>query len=429
MPFRWIGLMFLWVGLIACQNLPAEDTRGSLGSAPLNPTVAPTAVPVPRLTLSPREGAPGAEIIAVASNLPPGGTYFLRFGLGELGLTAPLHQVQADSDGNFALELLMPILGDGQDLSGKGVVEVIVQDSFGETLAEATFGLNFRDGFKRYDDLDAGFSLLIPAHWETTEPRLTPLGVMTLLGPPPIVPGDPAVNMILVANLEDLDANQASELLMCGAIGCRDRLLMFKDQVGEFEARSLVIGTDQTPQFEWFFLTHEGRLIYFTLHDPVTLKTLRPLVNSFSLESPASVATPVIEDAPEATPTAAPTPTRAAGPTAAAPTSHPEEDIGPMQTVIDFLTIVVREQLDGQAAEFFSSAQRQTIQTAGDMFDLLQIDFVPVSFSTERILTEAAPVKIRVVLRRSSIEQIRLFMLIEEDARWRIDRIETVDSD
>ncbi|MFT5195910.1 MAG: cell division septation protein DedD [Candidatus Promineifilaceae bacterium] len=168
---------------------------------------------------------------------------------------------------------------------------------------------------------------------------------MVLMGPAPVSPGNPSNSMIISADATLLDETAAAAYLKCGSPDCVGDLTFDITSVNGLEARSLVIGSDNTPDLEWFFVHYEDRLVYFTLHDPLTLETIDGLVQSFTLidkvVSDSAIVTEVAEsgevlDLPTLvntpTPDQDPSPTKepnTATPEVVTPTNPPTETFTP----------------------------------------------------------------------------------------------------
>ncbi|MFT7587737.1 MAG: cell division septation protein DedD [Cellvibrionaceae bacterium] len=212
-------------------------------------------------------------------------------------------------------------------------------------MASAPIVIDYTDALIRYENLESGYAVVIPAVWQTTDPQITPLGELVLMGPAPVSPGNPSNSMIISADATLLDETAAAAYLKCGSPDCVGDLTFDITSVNGLEARSLVIGSDNTPDLEWFFVHYEDRLVYFTLHDPLTLETIDGLVQSFTLidkvVSDSAIVTEVAEsgevlDLPTLvntpTPDQDPSPTKepnTATPEVVTPTNPPTETFTP----------------------------------------------------------------------------------------------------
>lgn len=163
-----------------------------------------------------------------------------------------------------------------------------------------------------YRNEAGAFAVNLPADWEVRPQGTTPLGAYYQLGPAPVGPG-PASSALFVAPAAELTAPAAAETLLCGG-GCAEAIALEETTIGGQPAWKTVLAAGEAA-LEWFFVEHQGRLIFFTLHDPQTLVTRADLLDSLSFftAEPAAAAT----QAPAASTTAA----EAAAPAGPTPTA------------------------------------------------------------------------------------------------------------
>ena len=153
------------------------------------------------------------------------------------------------------------------------------------------------------ENLEAGLAFSIPAGWQVSGPLPTVLGHQYLLGPEPLTPG-PTTSMIFVS--QELTAAQAAEQLQCGG-SCPEAIPFEEVVIGQQRAQKTMIASPDTVALEWYFVTVDGRLIYFTIHDPQTLATRQDILATLQFLPPqATVLPPTIT--PSATPTITATP-------------------------------------------------------------------------------------------------------------------------
>lgn len=197
------------------------------------------------------------------------------------------------------------------------------------------------------------FALELPSTWEVERRGLTSLGEHYQLGPAPVGPG-PASSALFIAPADDLAADTAAEMLLCGS-GCPEKLTLEETTIAGRPALRTSLDVAGTP-LEWFFVEHEGRLIFFTLHDPETLLTRTDLLDTFSFLDPEAVAG-ASTLAPTGEPTAPSTQTATRPPTTT-PTGTPTAT--PPSTLVSWQTAEV-----SQAGIAFEIPDGWILQTAG----------------------------------------------------------------
>lgn len=158
-----------------------------------------------------------------------------------------------------------------------------------------------------YENLEASLAFSLPAGWQVSGPLPTILGHQYLLGPEPLTPG-PTTSMIFIS--QELTAMEAAEQLQCGS-SCPEAILFEETVVDQQPAQKTTIASPDTVALEWYFVMVDGRLIYFTIHDPQTLATRQDILATFQfLPLPVAVVSPTAapSPAPTLTPTVTPTP-------------------------------------------------------------------------------------------------------------------------
>lgn len=467
----WCKLI-LTILLAACQDPAGSTARENQIQLTNNgaettelPTVSPTlpppgfgdglSTPAPHLKVTPnRDVTWNALVSLTARDMPPGQTIYLQAQLKGETDAFVLGQASVGGGGEFATEVRVPAGVFGRTL------EIFALSEEGALLADTSLTYGYSAHVFKVRDEKSGFSLTIPDVWEASDTFQTPLGEMILLGPRPLVSGDPATSMILHTSLEMMSVPEAASFLACGTSSCLATPSFETLQIAGLPAKRLVIGTNNTPALEWFFLEVGDRLIFFTLHDPVTLQTIPLLLESIELESVTQVQpqpTPISTNTPSPTstptpeptqvlvlPTATPPPTEAAASTAEPSppeeTSTPEPNIseefeqaapdsseliepGPLQTVTDFILIIIRREVDDLTAEYLSEDQRRSNNEINELERILNLGFNPLIFTLERQQTAGQPVIIQADFSDNQRKTSRRFYLIIEGERWRIDDI------
>lgn len=160
-----------------------------------------------------------------------------------------------------------------------------------------------------HENLEAGLAFSLPAGWQLSGPLPTVLGQQYLLGPEPLTPG-PTTSMIFIS--PELTAAEAAQQLQCGG-NCPEAIQFEEVVIGEQTAQKTMIASPETAPLEWYFVVVDGRLIYFTIHDPQTLATRQDIIATIQFLPPqVAVVTPTNTPLPTATllptPTITPTP-------------------------------------------------------------------------------------------------------------------------
>ena len=301
--------------LAACTDRPAAET---IDTAPVTPIAEP---PDPELVVNQENNGPNQQIIIEGSQFPPNQVIVIYYADSEINLGPAVAQALSSDDGDFIVELLTPTAWPGADFRGETRLLVVAEAIDTSQMASAPIVIDYEGALVRYENEASGYALEIPADWETTEPQITPLGELVLLGPEPVTPGNPSNSMIIAAKATDFDKTAAAQALICGAPNCTEDITFRITTVNGLDARSVVVGSENTPDLEWYFVRYEDRLIYFTLHDPLTLETIDGLVQSFSLTDQITseiAAADVVEPTEAPTATAEPTETPVDTPTAEA---------------------------------------------------------------------------------------------------------------
>jgi len=458
-------ILLLFLFLAGCQSQANQ----------LSPTTTPIVIVAePEIQLSATRGGPNTIVDIRGTGFPAQTWVVVRLGISPVNLSQSYAQELTTTAGTFETEMMMPTAWEGADLTGQTELIVVAETADQALRATATFTLQYDGAFQTYEDTETGFALDIPADWVVTEPQTTPLGEMILLGLGEPVSGDPAVSTILVADGTQIRPAEAVNLLQCGTLACQERVSLGITEISGLDARQAIIGTDETPKLEWFFINHNGRLVYFSLHDPTTLQTLEPLIDTFRLieqeeisvatdtpeptqtataeptatvteeaeevtETPTATATATAE--PTATATAVPTetntpeptntPVPSSTPTAVPPTETPQPTptppdplkAGPLQTLIHLLEIIIAQNVNTDTIDHFIEAQREeTVTTIADVETILDLSFVPSRFDANRIPDISAIVVAVEFPSASGTSETRYFSLLEEDDRWRINQ-------
>jgi hypothetical protein len=99
------------------------------------------------------------------------------------------------------------------------------------------------------------------------------------MGAAPLAQAGPGTSALFVAAATQTSVEQAVELL-CG--GCTPILALEDAVVNGIEAKIAVIGGKGSPVVEWVFVQQMGKLVFFSIHDPESLKTLDGVIQTFS---------------------------------------------------------------------------------------------------------------------------------------------------
>ncbi|MFK7802097.1 MAG: hypothetical protein AB8G95_10720 [Anaerolineae bacterium] len=295
MKYYLVIIPLLLISLAACNNRPPTQIETDIA------TTIPTVVAMPELVISQDRSGPNEQIFVEGFNFPTNQVIVIYYADNETNLGPAVAQIVSNAEGDFVLELLTPTAWPGADFRGETRLLVVAEAVDSSTMASAPVVIDYEDALTRFENLTAGYAVEIPAVWEATASQTTPLGELVMLGPDPIVPGNPSNSMIISVDPELVDEAAAAQYLICGEPNCTEDIPFTITTVNGLDARSLVIGSENTPDLEWFFVRYEDRLIYFTLHDPLTLETLDGLVQSFALID--AVASEVSADADITSPT------------------------------------------------------------------------------------------------------------------------------
>lgn len=404
--------------LIACQTTP-EPPRG-LGGGLTRP-----AEPIsPSIQLSVPTGQPNQVIKLSGENFPDGEVINIRLGTAaDVTQQTVLLQATASAGGEFVAELMLPTLWPpaGDTIAEK--VELTIQAATGDPAlkpATATITLDVGQTFTPYHNPTGGFTLNLPAHWELTEPQQTALGEMVLAGIPPLTSGNPAVSTFLVTDLTTLTPFQAAELLTCGQ-PCPTPLQLTKETFNGLAVRSLAVKSEGAPTLTWYFVENGSKLLFFTLNDPQTLQSLRPLIHTLTLEPLATAEVSALSPSPTPEPTATAVlvqPTNTPIPTAE-PTPVPTP-AGPLQVVMSFMEGLSTQTFHDELYNTLTAGLREQLRTAGSFEALFLLNERFVGFAAVREETADGSVIIRVQFTLvSGAKHDRLItMEKQEDGRW-----------
>lgn len=424
-------LLFSSLIFTACQSEPPAPTpaRG-LGGAAKDQETETT---VPTITLSESSGGPNAAVLVSGEDFPP--AVFVEIRLGNTAAQPEpfiYAQVQTDEIGSFATSLTMPTLWPGTVESGRAELVVEAKTLTEPALtAEAPFTLEYANAFQTYENELGGFTLSLPADWQVSDPLNTPLGTMFLLGREPLIAGDPAVSTILIS--DSLTPARAAEQLSCGG-GCLEEIRLERlDWNGQPLYKTDVV-SEGSPTLEWYFFPQDGRLIYWTLHDPVTfapLVDLRPtFISKNTTESEAVTAaegagaTHTPTTAPAETPTPIETPTPTITPSVTPdPFANINADAGPIQITTDFLLALIRQQIFtvAEAQPVLNPDYATTFPANESLLALLQIDELFQAFSLSRLQTGGVVVRLELTLVDGEV--VERFVILDREADegvWRI---------
>ena len=485
-----ILVFFTVLFLAACgQSRLSPDVSDSGDQGAVSIVVAK-----PTIELDIDRGGPNTAVSVQGSGFPAETWVILRLGISEINLSQAYAQVITSSAGEFVTDMMMPTTWDGADLSGQTELLIVAETADRDLRARAEFTLQYEGAFQTYQNEEVGFALEIPEGWVVTEPQTTPLGEMVLLGLGEPTSGDPMVSTILVADSSKIRAVEAVNLLQCGTLTCQERVSLGITEIGGLDARQAVIGSENTPDLEWFFIDYNGRLVYFSLHDPTTLQTLQPIVDSFHLlelvdltelaevvstetavpatatvtdvpevdaavendeadedvavsvptSTPTSTATSTIEPTETPKPTESATPTVMATPTkTATPTSTPTEtatltpipptetpeatatradpfQAGPLQTVINLISIILGDDVAEDTFDYFSEEVREGYSSVVDIENSLFIGFMPSNFEVNRVQGKTEVIVEVFFSTTLGNEAVRYVWLTTEQDRWRV---------
>lgn len=449
-PFLLLVRLFLLTVLLAACGGETTTNAGTFGGGEGDTAVSDTPSWTPRLNLSTNTADPSTSLTLVGTDFPPDQLVFIYLAdpdatqsEAENSLFA---QTTSDGLGVFTLDLILPTLWPLDTTavpdSDHPLLVRAETPAMGTAAppAEASFTLNYQDAFQSLADETAGFTLQLPANWDIGSAQVTPLGQLRLFGPPPLEPGNPRANLLLVADLAQLDALGAAEQLQCGG-GCAEEIVLTAVEIGDTPAQQTVIGGEGLPALTWYFVEHAGRLIYFTYNDPATLISLLPLVNTLNLgeaiplqpdPTPAPTATTEPMATPEPTATATPelveepTAEPVLEPTTTASVADGEaRDEGPLETTVNFLLDMSRQEVTAATLDRLTAELRPTEESFTAVYALLDLDDEVIT-GIDAARLNVPEVVVRAVLTSSDSTQtgVRLFtLLLEEDGAWRIVQI------
>jgi hypothetical protein len=282
---------------------------------------------------------------------------------------------------------------------------------------------------QRYTNDSAGFSVELPPGWLVVDQGVTALGKYYLVGPEPLGPG-PASSALFVASRASLAAKEAAAALACAA--CETEPELAAATIGDIPAQRALLGDPVA--VEWFFVEHEDWLIFFTLHDPVTLETRTDLLETFRLEAPAPSPTP--DATPEATgpvaPPATPTPLPTAAPDAteeAEEAEAPAEELpyfdDPVAVAVDWFAAVLADPSGESALPYMSAALQQQLEPGQSPLVLLALPEPPSVYEIEVAGEPGRAIDLLANLTLpGGAETTRLLRLVFDAAiGWRLDEI------
>jgi len=136
----------------------------------------------------------------------------------------------------------------------------------------------------RYVNQDAGLSLVLPPGWTAAGPFDAAAGdaayALYVLGLDPALEGGPGASRLIVAadNTLSIQSFLAAQCSTCPDHGVTDA------QLNGIPVQRAVLGGGGVPfEIEWVFLEHDGRLVGLAIHDPATLETLNPVLDTLEL--------------------------------------------------------------------------------------------------------------------------------------------------
>lgn len=508
MKYYLVIISLLLLLLVACINQPPLENELN-ADARIATSIAQTISP-PTLVVSQENKGPNQQIFVEGTGFPENQIVVIYYADSETNLGPAVAQVLTSAEGSFVVELLTPTAWPGADFRGQTRLQIVAEAIDSAIMSSAPIVIDYQDALARYENLSAGYAVEIPADWAIAEVQITPLGELVMLGPEPVSPGNPSNSMIIFADSAVLDEAAAAQYLICGTPNCTNEITFDLTTVNGFEAKSLIVGSENTPNLEWFFVRHEDRLIYFTLHDPLSLETVDALVQSFSfidtvtseiatlptaessgeiietvtpfeLSTPTTIApTQTPEPSPTATetftptlvsiatltstptallastpsPTVAPTktstptstpsstptststasptltsttiPTRTPLPTATATSASANVSVGPLETLLELLTIVSLGEEDQATLDYFTLQAQAQIKNPAGIQPFLKLGRKPFSFSVARL--QGVPIV------RASIETFFNGPIVErdfefeiEDGQWRVDAVNALE--
>jgi hypothetical protein len=272
---------------------------------------------------------------------------------------------------------------------------------------------------QEFTDAAAGITLQLPADWQVSQPSQIALGTLYNLGPEPVGPGPYSSTFILI-DTAMWDVEEAALELECGG-DCQLPTPLEPAIVAGMPAQRTVIGSQGDSPLEWFFVSHAGRLVAFSLHHPETLQTLQPVVQSLALTAPTPTPSPTAT--PTETPTVTPTPTITATPSRTPiPTGTPRGG-GPTQGVIEFFEVLGSD-YDGQRPlNYLSESLRQEIPDGPTLVARLAIEPFFRSFDVAWTGTVGGQVNFDVTLHYAQGSVVRQVGMILENEEWLVGQI------
>lgn len=285
---------------------------------------------------------------------------------------------------------------------------------------------------QRYTNEVAGFSFELPPGWQVAGQGTTRLGEYYLIGPEPLGPG-PASSALFVASQTVLAAEEAAAALACEE--CDTEPELAAATIGDVPALRALLG--EPVAVEWIFVEHEDWLIFFTLHDPVTLETRIDLLETFRLELPAPTPTPTQppDVTPEATQAAAPPstptppPTTPPEPTEEVQEADPAEELpyfdDPVAVAVDWFAAVLADPSGESALPYMSAALQQQLEPGQSPLVLLALPEPPSVYEIEVAGEPGRAIDLIANLTLpGGSETTRLLRLVFDAAiGWRLDEI------
>ncbi len=302
MKYYLLAFSFALFLLLGCGGQPNANNTVAVN------TITPTKS-APELSLNVTETTPNQQIVVQGQGFAPNAVVVLYYAESETNLGPAVAQTISSGKGDFQVELLAPTAWPGADFRGETRLMIVAETADSSEIASTPIVIEYQGAITRFENEDAGYALDIPSDWGSTDSQMTPLGNLILLGPTPLYPGSPSNSIVISVDTQLLDDVGAAQSLICGSPGCTEDIAFSVTKINGLDAKSLIVGTEETADLEWFFITHDDKLYYFTLHDPLTLETVDPLVESFSIIDRISAAAeePTAESVSEATPEATPT--------------------------------------------------------------------------------------------------------------------------
>lgn len=262
----------------------------------------------------------------------------------------------------------------------------------------------------------ADLILSLPDTWIIGEGLVTPLGLVYYLGPEPLGSG-PSSSTLVVADGEQYEVAELAAALLCGSPCELD--LTQADIAGQ-SGQKVSFTAPNTPTLEWFFLEHNGQLLAFTLHDPLTLITHPQIIASLELIERVVIV-------PTATPTTTPLPaTPTFTPLPPTPTPGPPTD-DPLEVMIAFLRAAANDP-NTLGVTYLSNELRIRIGQGTTLLELMLLTSDFSNFSVEFVsnLNGVRTYRANILFPEQPGVWRNIFM-IAEDGHWVISGFAEID--